>query len=73
MGTVSQDAINQFKALMDQGSVLISFYLFTFLKTLLNFTVFNCAYSFQNVMAVEEPLKRAYQVCIFLLFIYVST
>jgi hypothetical protein len=28
MGTVSHDAINQFKALMDQGSILIPFYLF---------------------------------------------
>jgi hypothetical protein len=43
-------------------------------NTLLNFTVFVVLFFFfQNVMAVEEPLKRAYQVCIFLLFIYVST
>ena len=71
MGIVAEDAVNQFEALMNQGQLLKSFSPSFFLSyfpykplTLLSF------------LAVDEPLKKTFQVLFFLpfsdLFLYMG-
>lgn len=78
MGIASQEVIRQLQELIDQGLCFTNFLLLLslfsfkdhifFLKML--FFCINIFFVFW-IMAVEEPLKKTYQVCISPLFLYI--
>ena len=64
MGIVAEDAVNQFEALMKQGQLPRSFSLVFFLSLIFLHKLLTLV----SLLAVDEPLKKTFQVLFFLHF-----